>query len=97
LAIGDGGNDCVMIKTANIGVGIAGVEGVDAARAGEYAIGQFYFLHSLLFVHGAWSYRRISKLVLYIFYKVAYYHWRLDPQMLMRLLIFLLSRQVWWR
>jgi magnesium-transporting ATPase (P-type) len=69
LAVGDGGNDCVMIKQANVGVGITGEEGTAASRAADYAIGQFRFLHGLLFVHGWWNYRRISKLILYIFYK----------------------------
>jgi len=58
-----------MIKEAHIGVGICGVEGTAAARAGDYVISQFHFLHDLLFVHGWWSYRRVSLLVLYIFYK----------------------------
>jgi phospholipid-translocating ATPase len=39
LAIGDGGNDVVMIQEASIGVGIAGREGLQAARAADYAIG----------------------------------------------------------
>ena len=37
--------------------------------ASDYAIGTFRFLHTLLFVHGFWSYSRISQLVLFIFYK----------------------------
>jgi len=69
LAIGDGGNDEPMIKKANVGVGIVGEEGSAAAQAADYAFGQFRFLHTLLFVHGSWSYERISTMVLYIFYK----------------------------
>ncbi|GAB5355638.1 hypothetical protein AAMO2058_000222800 [Amorphochlora amoebiformis] len=60
-----------MIKKANVGVGIFGEEGSAAAQAADYAIGQFRFLHTLLFVHGSWSYERISIMVLYIFYKTA--------------------------
>eukprot|EP00466_Bigelowiella_natans_P013751 jgi/Bigna1/56260/estExt_Genewise1Plus.C_900001 len=71
LAIGDGGNDEPMIKKANVGVGIFGEEGSAAAQAADYAFGQFRYLHTLLFVHGAWSYERISIMVLYIFYKTA--------------------------
>mmetsp|Transcript_12746 Transcript_12746/g.19092 ORF Transcript_12746/g.19092 Transcript_12746/m.19092 type:complete len:1460 (+) Transcript_12746:82-4461(+) len=71
LAIGDGGNDEPMIKKANVGVGIVGEEGSAAAQAADYAFGQFRFLHTLLFVHGSWSYERISVMVLYIFYKTA--------------------------
>ncbi len=39
LAIGDGANDVNMITSANIGVGIAGLEGKQAVRASDYAIG----------------------------------------------------------
>uniref|UniRef100_A0A0E0DCV5 P-type ATPase C-terminal domain-containing protein n=1 Tax=Oryza meridionalis TaxID=40149 RepID=A0A0E0DCV5_9ORYZ len=40
LAIGDGGNDVRMIQEANIGVGISGREGLQAARAADYSIGR---------------------------------------------------------
>lgn len=69
LAIGDGANDVAMIQRANVGVGISGVEGLQAACASDYSIGQFRFLMRLLLVHGAWNYSRISKLILYSFYK----------------------------
>lgn len=69
LAIGDGANDVSMIQAAHVGVGIAGVEGLQAARSADVAIGQFRFLRKLLLVHGAWSYQRISKVILYSFYK----------------------------
>ena len=69
LAIGDGANDVAMIQSAHVGIGISGVEGLQAVNASDYAIGQFRFLKRLLLVHGRWSYRRVSKLVLYCFYK----------------------------
>nr|XP_045622548.1 probable phospholipid-transporting ATPase IA [Procambarus clarkii] len=69
LAIGDGANDVAMIQKANVGVGIAGLEGLQAACASDYAIGQFRFLARLLFVHGAWNYSRLCKVILYSFYK----------------------------
>ncbi len=90
-----------MIQAAHVGVGISGVEGLQAARASDYSIAQFRyrmflecssnvhgiakenlkktFVHSmnflprylkrLLLVHGRWNYRRISKIILYSFYK----------------------------
>lgn len=70
LAIGDGANDVGMIQAADVGVGIAGVEGAQAAMAADYAIAQFRFLERLLLVHGRWCYRRISLMILYFFYKV---------------------------
>jgi phospholipid-transporting ATPase len=69
LAIGDGANDVNMITSANIGIGIIGVEGKQAARASDYAIGQFQFLKRLLFIHGRESYRKNSFIVVYNFYK----------------------------
>ncbi|KAI5780182.1 hypothetical protein DFH27DRAFT_362977 [Peziza echinospora] len=69
LAIGDGANDVSMIQAAHVGVGISGMEGLQAARSADVAIGQFRFLKKLLLVHGAWSYQRISKVILYSFYK----------------------------
>ncbi|ANQ11113.1 Phospholipid-transporting ATPase [Plasmodium coatneyi] len=69
LAIGDGANDRNMINTANIGVGIRGQEGVQAFNSSDYGISQFRFLKNLLLVHGRLSYTRISKLVVYMFYK----------------------------
>jgi phospholipid-translocating P-type ATPase (flippase) len=69
LAIGDGANDVSMIQTAHVGVGISGMEGLQAARASDYSISQFRFLKRLLLVHGRWSYRRIAKLVIFAFYK----------------------------
>jgi hypothetical protein len=62
LAIGDGANDVDMITAAHIGVGIAGVEGTAATNSADYAIGSFRMLHSLLFVHGFYSYQRTAKL-----------------------------------
>ena len=69
LAIGDGANDVSMIQAAHIGVGISGMEGLQAARSADIAIAQFRYLRKLLLVHGAWSYQRVSKVILYSFYK----------------------------
>lgn len=69
LAIGDGANDVAMIQAAHVGVGISGQEGMQAVNSSDYAIAQFRFLQTLLLVHGRWNYIRISKLVVYMFYK----------------------------
>ena len=44
LAIGDGANDVSMIQAAHVGVGISGLEGLQAARAADFSIAQFRFL-----------------------------------------------------
>ncbi|MCO5558594.1 hypothetical protein L7F22_012180 [Adiantum nelumboides] len=69
LSIGDGANDVSMIQAAHIGVGISGLEGMQAVMASDFAIAQFRFLTELLLVHGRLSYIRISKVVCYFFYK----------------------------
>ncbi|XP_053419309.1 phospholipid-transporting ATPase IB-like [Nycticebus coucang] len=69
LAIGDGANDVGMIQTAHVGVGISGNEGMQATNNSDYAIAQFSYLEKLLLVHGAWNYFRVTKCILYCFYK----------------------------
>ena len=61
LAIGDGGNDVSMIQEAHVGIGIIGLEGMQAVQASDYALAQFRFLSKLLLVHGRWNYNRVSK------------------------------------
>lgn len=69
LSIGDGANDVAMIQKANVGVGISGNEGLQAANSSDFSVAQFRFLSRLLFVHGAWFNARNSKVILYSFYK----------------------------
>lgn len=69
LSIGDGANDVAMIQEADVGVGIAGLEGRQAAMSSDYAIGQFRFLKRLVLVHGRWSYRRMGESIANFFYK----------------------------
>ncbi len=38
LSIGDGANDVAMILKAHVGVGIAGKEGMQAARSADFAV-----------------------------------------------------------
>ncbi|KAI3516355.1 hypothetical protein L1887_15270 [Cichorium endivia] len=69
LSIGDGANDVGMIQAAHVGVGISGLEGMQAVMASDFAIAQFRFLTDLLLVHGRWSYLRLCKVCSYFFYK----------------------------
>ena len=50
-------------------MGISGNEGLQAANSADFSIAQFSFLQRLLFVHGAWNYARVSKVLVYCFYK----------------------------
>lgn len=69
LAIGDGANDLAMITAANVGIGISGREGQQAARVADVSIAQFRYLSKLLLVHGRWNYHRITRFVLGSFWK----------------------------
>ncbi|KAG9309612.1 hypothetical protein JVU11DRAFT_10273 [Chiua virens] len=69
LSIGDGANDVAMIQEANVGCGLLGHEGSQAAMSADYAFGQFRFLTKLLLVHGRWSYQRIADMHSNFFYK----------------------------
>jgi phospholipid-translocating ATPase len=71
LSIGDGANDVAMIQAADVGVGIIGEEGRQAAMSADYAIGQFRFLQRLVLVHGRYSYRRLGETTANFFYKVS--------------------------
>jgi phospholipid-transporting ATPase len=69
LAIGDGANDVNMITGAHIGIGIKGLEGSQAARISDFAIGEFKLLRRLVLAYGRESYRLNCDLVGYFFYK----------------------------
>ena len=69
MAIGDGANDVGMITEANVGIGIQGIEGTQAARASDYVISQFSHIQKLLFFHGREYYRRNTWVIGYNFYK----------------------------
>ncbi|XP_075151273.1 phospholipid-transporting ATPase VD isoform X1 [Haematobia irritans] len=71
LAIGDGANDVSMIQMADVGVGISGQEGTQAVMAADFTVARFRYLERLLIAHGYWCYDRLSRMILYFFYKNA--------------------------
>lgn len=58
-----------MIMEANVGIGIVGKEGKQAANNADFAIGQFKFLRRLLLVHGRSNYMRQAVVFLYSVHK----------------------------
>ena len=69
LAVGDGGNDVGMIQSADVGVGIVGKEGKQAALAADFSIDKFEFLNKLVFWHGRLSYKRSAMLSQFIIHR----------------------------
>lgn len=69
LAIGDGANDVPMIQAADVGVGLVGREGRQAANCADFSLTEFSQLRRLLFVHGSLTVHRDARLIRYSFYK----------------------------
>lgn len=67
--IGDGGNDVSMIQAADVGVGIVGKEGNQASLAADFSMLEFCHLNRLLLWHGRNSYKRTSKVSLFILHR----------------------------
>ena len=73
LAIGDGENDVNMIKAANVGIGIFGKEGYQAAYNSDYAFFQFKYLKRLLFFNGRFTLLRNTYFLNMFFFKNFFY------------------------
>lgn len=69
LGIGDGGNDVGMIQAADVGIGIYGKEGIQAALASDFSITEFKHLTTLLLWHGRLSYKRSCVLSQFIIHR----------------------------
>ncbi|CAL6096050.1 Pospholipid-transporting_ATPase [Hexamita inflata] len=69
VAIGDGANDVQMIRAAQIGVGIAGKEGMYASNNADISIPVFGHLKRIIFVHGRLGHLRNSFICDYSIYK----------------------------
>ena len=68
-AIGDGGNDVGMILEGDVGVGIEGKEGMQAALAADFSITEFSRLRKLVLWHGRLSYKRSAILSQFVFHR----------------------------
>ena len=69
LCVGDGGNDVPMILAADVGVGIQGKEGKQAAMAADFSLLKFKDLGPLLLYHGRNSYKRGGVMALFVIHR----------------------------
>lgn len=67
--IGDGGNDVGMIQAADLGIGIVGKEGKQAALASDFSVMEFKSIKPLIFWHGRLYYKNSSKLCQFIIHR----------------------------
>ena len=75
LSIGDGGNDVGMIQKANVGIGIRGKEGNQAALAADFTINEFSHLSKLVFYHGRNAYRGLASISQFILHRGLIISW----------------------
>ena len=69
LAVGDGINDTLMLKEANVGVAIFRANQYNLCKFSDYYCQKFRDVKLLIFFFGRECYRRNSKLLLYMFFK----------------------------
>lgn len=68
-AIGDGGNDVGMIQSADVGVGIVGKEGKQAALAADFSVLKFKYINKLFLYHGRMAYKRTAVMSQFIIHR----------------------------
>ena len=69
MGIGDGGNDVGMIQVADIGVGIVGKEGKQAALASDFSILKFKHLSRLVLWHGRLAYKNTAVMAQFVIHR----------------------------
>lgn len=68
LAIGDGLNDVMMLKEADLSIGIRSKEILQVRNTCDVIVSSFCQIGDLLLVHGSWNYNRIRKISFYSLY-----------------------------
>lgn len=67
--VGDGGNDVGMIQSSDVGIGIFGKEGLQAALASDFSVQQFRYITDLMLWHGRLAYKRSSTLAQFVLHR----------------------------
>ncbi len=58
-----------MIQSADVGIGVVGKEGKQAALAADFSINQFNYLNQLVLWHGRNSYKRSAVLSQFVMHR----------------------------
>ena len=69
MGIGDGGNDVGMIQEAEIGVGMVGKKGKQAALASDFSILKFKHLSILVLWHGRLAYKNTAVIAQFVIHR----------------------------
>ena len=67
--IGYGGNDVSMIQSANVGIGIVGKEGKQAALASDISVTQYSHILRLFFWQGRSCYKSTAKVAQFVIHR----------------------------
>ncbi len=67
--VGDGGNDVGMIQSSDVGLGIVGKEGLQAALASDFSVTQFCYITELMLWHGRLAYKRSATLAQFVLHR----------------------------
>jgi phospholipid-translocating ATPase len=68
LAVGDGVNDFMMLKEADLSVGIRSKEILQVKNTCDVIVSKFSQITDLILVHGTWNYDRICKILFFSSY-----------------------------
>lgn len=68
LAIGDGLNDVMMLKEADLSIGIRSREILQVKNTCDLIVSKFSQIADLILVHGSWNLKRTSKICFYSLY-----------------------------
>lgn len=68
LAVGDGLNDFMMLKEADLSIGIRSKEILQVRNTCDIIVSRFSQITDLILVHGTWNYHRIIKIIFFSAY-----------------------------
>ena len=68
LAVGDGLNDFMMLKEADLSIGILSKEILQVRNSCDLIVSKFSQIVDIILVHGTWNYERVLYIIIYSLY-----------------------------